>query len=145
MYSSRTSARPTGFTLIELMIVIAIIGILATIAIPNFSRMIRKSKEGATVGGLGYIRSALSVYYGHCENVYPTTIDILPSERDFIDAIPKMQTPTYHLDTTASINETSPTDSGLWSYNGDATDPFWGNVHVGCLHSDLFGRTWSTF
>src|SRR6516162_6609630 len=61
-----------GFTLIELMIVVAIIGILAAIAIPKFADLIRKSKEGATKGNLGAVRSALSIYYGDLEGNYPT-------------------------------------------------------------------------
>ena len=60
-----------GFTLIELMIVVAIIGILAAIAIPKFADLIKKSKEGATKGSLGALRSALTIYYGEQEGSYP--------------------------------------------------------------------------
>ena len=64
-----------GFTLIELMIVVAIIGILAAIAIPKFTSMLEKSREGATKGNLGAIRSAIAIYYGDREGVWPTTIN----------------------------------------------------------------------
>lgn len=64
-----------GFTLIELMIVVAIIGILAAIAIPKFADLIRKSKEGATKGSMGAMRSALTIYYGEQEGIYPMPVD----------------------------------------------------------------------
>ena len=63
-----------GFTLIELMIVVAIIGILAAIAVPKFADLIRKSTEGASKGNLGSVRSALSIYYGDMEGQYPSSI-----------------------------------------------------------------------
>ncbi|HEY5039549.1 MAG TPA: type II secretion system protein [bacterium] len=63
-----------GFTLIELMIVVAIIGILAAIAIPRFAQMLEKSREGATKGNLGSIKSAASIYYGDQQGIWPTTL-----------------------------------------------------------------------
>ena len=63
-----------GFTLIELMIVVAIIGILAAIAIPRFAQMLEKSREGSTKGNLGSLKSAASIYYGDSQGIWPTTL-----------------------------------------------------------------------
>ena len=60
-----------GFTLIELMIVVAIIGILSAIAVPKFGNLVRKAKEAAVKGGLGALRSAISIYYADTEGTFP--------------------------------------------------------------------------
>ena len=59
-----------GFTLIELMIVVAIIGIIAGIAIPKFAEMMKRAKESATKGNLGICRTAVAFYYGGNEGIY---------------------------------------------------------------------------
>ncbi|MBK7546276.1 MAG: prepilin-type N-terminal cleavage/methylation domain-containing protein [Elusimicrobia bacterium] len=64
--------RPWGFTLIELMLVVAIIGLLASIAIPKFGKLIIRSKEAAVKGKLGSLRSAISIYYAENEGEFPT-------------------------------------------------------------------------
>ena len=51
-----------GFTLIELMIVVAIIGILAAIAIPNFMRFQAKSKQSEAKMSLGAIGTTAEAY-----------------------------------------------------------------------------------
>jgi type IV pilus assembly protein PilA len=60
-----------GFTLIELMIVVAIIGILAAIAIPNFLKFQAKSKQSEAKTNLKAIYTAETGYYGE-NNTYNT-------------------------------------------------------------------------
>jgi type IV pilus assembly protein PilA len=58
-----------GFTLIELMIVVAIIGILAAIAIPNFLKFQAKSKQAEAKSNLGAIYTGQISYFGE-SNTY---------------------------------------------------------------------------
>jgi len=61
--------RQEGFTLIELMIVVAIIGILAAIAIPNFMQYQAKSKQSEAKTNLGGIYTSEVAYFGE-NNAY---------------------------------------------------------------------------
>ena len=62
-----------GFTLIELMIVVAIIGILAAIAIPNFMNYQCKAKQSEAKSTLGALRTAEEAYYAEYSTYADTT------------------------------------------------------------------------
>lgn len=65
-----------GFTLLELIIVIAIIGILATIAMPALKDMPRRAQEAVLKTNLRTIRDMLDQYYGD-KGHYPATLETL--------------------------------------------------------------------
>jgi prepilin-type N-terminal cleavage/methylation domain-containing protein len=58
---NRTSNK-SGFTLVEIMIVVAIIGLLAAIAIPNFVRARTQSQKNACINNLRQIDSAVQTW-----------------------------------------------------------------------------------
>lgn len=53
-----------GFTLVELMIVIVIIGVLAAVAVPIYTNNVTKAKMSEADAALGSVRTQLRVYYG---------------------------------------------------------------------------------
>lgn len=57
-------SRQRGFTLIELMIVVTIVGLLAAIAIPNFLRYQAKSRQAEVKTNLGAMFVAETAYFG---------------------------------------------------------------------------------
>jgi general secretion pathway protein G len=68
-----------GFTLLELIIVIAIIGILATIAMPALKNVPIRAKESVLKTNLRTLRDMIDQYYGD-KGKYPTSLDALVDE-----------------------------------------------------------------
>jgi prepilin-type N-terminal cleavage/methylation domain-containing protein len=65
-----------GFTLVEVLIVVIIIGILASIGIPQFAASIEKAKGGEARAGLGHIQTGEKVYYAESEYYTGNTADL---------------------------------------------------------------------
>ncbi|MFA4991817.1 MAG: type IV pilin protein [Candidatus Omnitrophota bacterium] len=65
-----------GFTLVEVLIVVIILGILAAIGIPQFATSIEKAKGGEARAGLGHLQTAEKVYYAENETYTVNTADL---------------------------------------------------------------------
>ena len=61
-----------GFTLIEMVIVILLVGIMAAIAIPKFVNLTTAAKQASYDQGLGSLRSAVSIYLGENQGLWPS-------------------------------------------------------------------------
>lgn len=76
MITSMRKMGVKGFSLVELMIVVAIIGILAAVAIPNFQRFQRKARQSEANALLGGIHGANAAFHGQWE-YYATELDAI--------------------------------------------------------------------
>ena len=81
-----------GYNLVELMIVVAIIGIIAAIAYPSYTESVRKSRRAECAGGLTSLGSAMERYYS-VNNTYEGAAD---GGKDTGD--PEVFTPTCPVD-----------------------------------------------
>ena len=75
-----------GYTLLELMIVVAIVGILVSLAIPNFQQSAMKAKETALKQNLFTMRAVLDQYYAD-RGDYPDSLESLV-EAQYLRSIP---------------------------------------------------------
>jgi len=127
---NKLNKRRGGFTLVEIMIVVAIIALLAAIAVPGFLRARKRSQASRIINDLRLIDSAVDQYAIETNkssgnavrtvdwtnylkagtNLYITGKDILGNDYggQTVDSIPKVPTATYN-----ALSDV--TDNTFWS------------------------------
>lgn len=133
-----------GFTLIELMIVVAIIGILAAIAIPRFADMLEKAREGAMKGNLAALRSAVTIYYSEKEGTWPD--DLTTGFTSYLYPIPAAKATKLGNTSAVTLVGDIPSAAGTgWAYVTDTTSVYMGNVFCNSNDPDTKGISFTTY
>lgn len=76
-----------GFTLVEILIVMTIIAIIASLAVPSVFKQVKRSKEAALLENLFTLRDVIDQYYAD-RGQYPPSLRALVQER-YIRSVPK--------------------------------------------------------
>jgi general secretion pathway protein G len=111
----RIKKQDAGFTLVELMIVMAIIGVLAMVAVPSYISAIKHAKEAVLKEDLHTLRAAIDSYTMDKQKA-PQSLDDLIQD-GYLKSIPEdpmtKSTTTWVTDTSDSMHSLDQTDPGI--------------------------------
>jgi general secretion pathway protein G len=124
-----------GFTLVELMIVMAIIGVLMMVAVPSFIGAIRQAREAVLKEDLHVMRSAIDSYTMDKQKAPQSLDDLVQS--GYLRSIP--------VDPFTRSSDTWVTDSSDAMYSLDQTDSGVVDVHSGSQETGSDNQAYSSW
>jgi general secretion pathway protein G len=111
----RIRKQDAGFTLVELMIVMAIIGVLAMVAVPSYISAIKHAREAVLKEDLHTLRAAIDSYTMDKQKA-PQSLDDLIQD-GYLKSVPEdpmtKSTTTWVTDTSDSMHSLDQTDPGI--------------------------------
>ncbi len=138
----RTQRARHGFTLVEILIVVVIIGILAAIVIPHFTNASAEAKRNSLTSSLHSLRGQIELYMlQHGDK---------PPVLDGTDWTPLTEPSTYSTKTTGPYLSTTPTNpiNGHSSILAVTTDQVSGGAvavaNTGFVYNSKNGKMWAT-
>ena len=131
----RNRSTQSGFTLIELMVVVAIISILVLIAVPRFTAAVRSAREAVLKEDLQTMRMAIDSYTMDKQKA-PQSLDDLIQD-GYLKSVPE--------DPMTHSKDTWVTDTSDAMYSLDETEPGITGVHSGSDETGSDGQPYSSW
>ena len=131
----RKNRTQSGFTLIELMIVMAIIGILLLLAIPRYVGAVRHAREAALKEDLQTLRTAIDTY----------TMDKQKGPQSLDDLVQDGYLKEIPVDPMTRSKETWVTDTSESMVSLDETEPGITDIHSGSTETGTDGQAYSSW
>ncbi len=113
------ATRHSGFTLVELLVVMAIIALLLSLATPRYFKSVDKSKEAVLRENLATTRQALDKYFGD-NGKYPDTLDELVAKK-YLRSAP-MDPVTGSTTTWTIVPPDDPEKGGIFDIKSGSPD-----------------------
>jgi len=127
--------KDAGFTLVELMIVMAIVGVLAVVAIPSYVGAVRQAREAVLKEDLHVMRAAIDSYTADKQKA-PQSLEDLVNE-GYLKEIP--------VDPMTRAKDTWQTTQSDSLHSLDQTDPGIDDVHSGSQAEGTDGQPYNTW
>ena len=131
----RNLKHDAGFTLVELMIVMAIIGVLAVIAVPSYISALKHAREAVLREDLHVLRAAIDSY----------TMDKQKAPQSLDDLVQEGYMKTIPVDPMTHTNATWVTDASDALHSLDQTEAGIDDVHSGSTEDGSDGQPYSTW
>jgi len=129
----RSRKHEAGFTLLELMIVMAIIGVLAMVAVPSFIGALKQAREAVLKEDLHVLRAAIDSY----------TMDKMKAPQSLDDLIQDGYMREIPEDPMTHSKQTWVTDTSDAMHSLDQTDPGIDDIHSGSQEQGSDGRPYT--